>query len=140
MKSDLQSYITEIKGEIGTLHTEQTAIKQSVTNVTHELSSVLDSMNFHQNQVEDLRNKVETLNTKSNNALLSDSTVMALESKIDSMKQQARDCNLEITNVSERKNSNLVSLLEKFGNIFGCTDRHRLETSCSICPQRQQDS
>lgn len=37
------------------------------------------------------------------------------------MEQQVRQCDHEITNVPERTNENLVSLLKNIGSVIGCT-------------------
>lgn len=46
------------------------------------------------------------------------SEVSILKEKLDSMEQQARSCNVEIANLPERRDENLLSILEKLANVI----------------------
>lgn len=43
-------------------------------------------------------------------------TITKLEAKIDSMEQQARLCNVEVCNLPEKRNENLLAIIEAIGN------------------------
>lgn len=140
IKSELISYTTEVKNEISALRQEQTTIKQTVSDLSQEVSSVKDSMQYHSDQYDDLKKQVDSLSTQVNNMNKSGSSITLLESKIDTLEQQARQCNIEITNLTERKGENLTALLETSGNTINCTIHKNDIVSVHRVPHSRPDN
>lgn len=140
IKSDLESYTTEIRNEISALRKDHSEVKKTVTELSDEVSSIKESMQFHSDQFDDLKNQVDTLTTRTKKTDISVSSITNLESKIESMEQQARQCNLEITNLPERRNENLLTLLEAIGKTIGCNISKSDIVSVHRVPQALPDN
>lgn len=114
--SQIQSEIKElradyfgIKKEISDLNTEHSDLSRVVTELT-------STVNFNSENYVDCDKRLKDLesNMKSSATL----TIGMLERKIDSLEQQARNCNIEISNMPERRGENLVTILESIGSVL----------------------
>ncbi|XP_026746084.1 uncharacterized protein LOC113507427 [Trichoplusia ni] len=66
--------------------------------------------------------------------------VLDLEAKIDLLEQQARQCNVEISNIPERRNENLIDLLECLGKQIGYSIRKEDVVSIHRVPHAAQNN
>ncbi|XP_028178575.1 uncharacterized protein LOC114366013 [Ostrinia furnacalis] len=70
--------------------------------------------NLEKNTI-DVRNRVQAFEKKmeSNEPRIAD-----LEAKLESMEQRARNCNLEISNLPEKRGENLISIIENIAQVI----------------------
>ncbi|CAG9568397.1 unnamed protein product [Danaus chrysippus] len=93
-----------------------------ISKVVKEFNEVKQTMNQMSNYFDELNNKTtECLNrlaeTEKKVKSLEEhtKTITQLEAKIESMEQHSRQCNVEIQNVPERRNENLIKIVEHIG-------------------------
>ncbi|KAI5632781.1 hypothetical protein NE865_14499 [Phthorimaea operculella] len=90
------------------------AMQKSVaflTNGFDELKKSTESTNQRVNQLEIKVNSIDSQSAK----------IETLGAKIEAMEQQARQNNIEISNVPDRRNENLVELIEQLGSAIKYT-------------------
>ncbi|XP_059047273.1 uncharacterized protein LOC131842726 [Achroia grisella] len=123
-KSRLDESIAEsIKNAVNTTIDTQVAkltssITESLQNISSRLSDIEKSLNHVSEGHDSLESRVKSLEEC---ILHEDSTqhqMAALENKIDQMEQQARQCNIEIANLPERRDENIIFLLDKIGAVI----------------------
>ncbi|KAH9631917.1 hypothetical protein HF086_000254 [Spodoptera exigua] len=113
MKENFQHSITDMKQEMVSLRSEQDKLKEHVSTVAHDVSELKSSVQFQAAENNDLRDRVENITRHSSEQ--TQSIVRTLEQKIDSLEQQARNCNIEISNVPERRGEDLIRMMEQMG-------------------------
>ncbi|XP_023938834.2 uncharacterized protein LOC112046443 [Bicyclus anynana] len=118
ISNDIKSALSDMKHEIQTLRTDQNNLKSGFTNLSQEVAELKSSTQYLSKQNEDLEKKVHTLEGHKKDAQESHSLVSTLEYKIDCLEQQARQCNVEIVNVPEKKNENLITILDAIGSVI----------------------
>lgn len=108
---------TEIKNDIATIRSDQSQITTRLSELDKKYDQLAIDLIAVQNSVEyvsaeqiDLNNrlKMQEMDTKK--------SISDLISKIDYLDQNARQCNLEICNVPERRNENLITIMESIGS------------------------
>lgn len=115
ISEDIKSALIDIRQEMKTLRTEQNLLKEKVS-VLHD--NVINLQSASQTQAVEydiLKQRVDDLSCSSPSTVV-ESTVSGLITKIDILEQQARQCNVEICNVPERRNENLPAIVEAIGN------------------------
>lgn len=113
IRDDIKNTLSDIRTEIKTLRIEQTALKQNISEINTEISSLQASIQFQSDSYDELRKRVDELaRHTSDQTLLSASN---LQLRIDSLEQQARQTNIEICNVPERRNENLINIIDAIG-------------------------
>lgn len=122
MKSDLailSQTTSEIKNSIQLLNLEQTKIKQQVTDLdekckilSEELTSVQTASQFTTDLQIDLQKQIENLKRQNQESADLQNTVSKLVTKIDTMEQFARECNIELCNIPEKRSENLTIIFE----------------------------
>lgn len=120
IKSNLNTHQTEIKAELESFKNEQIKIKQQITAMAGDVGSLQQSTEFISAQHEDLKNSVEVQDERLKKLEKESTDVKSLEAKIDLLEQQARQCNLEIMNVPERREENLINVVESVGKLIAC--------------------
>ncbi|CAG5059665.1 unnamed protein product [Parnassius apollo] len=99
-------------------------ISATISNSFNELGDILDTINKSLSYTMERQDSIETRLTQVESQLRSSddvtSQVNLLQDKIDAMEQQARLYNVEITNLPERRDENLLSIIEK----IGCVIKH----------------
>lgn len=113
IRADLETYIKESKKEMASLRSENAAIKDTVSKLSEEVAEVKISAQLISDQYDDFQEQLNNINKRNSSAI--PDAVKALELKIDSLEQQGRQCNLEISNVPERRGEILPALLEDIG-------------------------
>ncbi|XP_059050411.1 uncharacterized protein LOC131845376, partial [Achroia grisella] len=112
----ISTTLSEINTSILGLQADNVSVKESVSNFITRLSDMETSLNaVHQRQdlLEQRLSAIE-INNKSLNQ--SPDQIKALETKINYMEQQARECNIEISNIPERRNENLMVIATNLGS------------------------
>lgn len=115
IRDDIKGTLCEIQTEMKYLRNEQATLKQSVSNINAEIKGLKDSVQFQAEDHSNIKKRVEDLAR-----IACEQTATAysgLESKIDTLEQQARQCNIEICNLPERRNENLVGIMEAIGSV-----------------------
>ncbi|XP_069358487.1 uncharacterized protein [Maniola hyperantus] len=115
IRGDIKTAFSELKLEIQSLRTEQASMRSALTSLTTDVTELKSSTKFQAEQYGDLEKKVHDLEGLKKETQVSSTLVSSLEYKIDSLEQQARQCNIEICNVPDKRNENLISILEAIG-------------------------
>ncbi|KAJ0172764.1 hypothetical protein K1T71_011903 [Dendrolimus kikuchii] len=98
---------------------------EKFSKLIDEFSDIKTSIKFINEQYEDLRGKnekieqrVAVLEEKSTLFQNNSSQISILENKMDVMEQQARQCNVEISNVPEKRGENLLTILQEMSSLM----------------------
>lgn len=94
-----------IKNEINSLRLEHSTFKQ-------QLTSFESSLQFTSEQQSDLKTQVDMIEKRTSSVSVMENQLYNLEMKIESLEQQARHNNIEICNLPEKRNEDLLSLME----------------------------
>ncbi|CAG9112129.1 unnamed protein product [Plutella xylostella] len=136
-----------IKNEMNELQTNQKELEKRVLSLESNQSSVnknfteiQSSTQFLASQNDDFIRKIAILESGKKNTDQTSDAVSILESKIDSLEQQARQCNLELSNVPEKRGENLLSLIESLGTLINLQIQQRDIISVHRVPHAQPDS
>lgn len=108
---------SEIKDEIASIRSEQSGFSERLSELDKKCDSLANDLVATQNTVQYLSEEQTDLNTRIKKH--EENTKSALNdilSKIDYLDQNARQCNLELCNVPERRQENLITLMEKIGS------------------------
>ncbi|KAJ8716962.1 hypothetical protein PYW08_005361 [Mythimna loreyi] len=130
MKGDLASLTqvtSEIKNDINSLRADQFLLRQRVseldekhTSLTCQIDSLANSVQFVTDDHTDLSKKIDHCCKQVQETVGLNELVSDLVSKIDNLEQIARNCNIEICNIPERRNENLINLLINIGSAVKC--------------------
>lgn len=108
---------TQIQAELKELRTDYAATKLEISSLStkyDDLSQVVtelkSSVNFNSENYNDSVKRISDLEIGVRNSAAT--SVALLESKIDMLEQQARQCNIELGNIPERRGENLLSVLD----------------------------
>lgn len=110
----IKSTLSEIKQDMSNLRSEQEELKERVRAVARNVSDLTSSVQFQADEHKDLKDRVNTIARSSSDQ--SQILINNLEQKLDSLEQQARNCNVEICNVPEKRGENLLQLIDTIGN------------------------
>ncbi|KAJ8705872.1 hypothetical protein PYW08_012918 [Mythimna loreyi] len=119
ISDDIKSALIDIRKEMHTLRTEQTLLKQKVSVLHDDVIALQTTSQGQAVEYDILKKRVDDL-SRSPASTIVESTISSLVSKIDHLEQQARQCNVEICNVPERRNENLPGIIEAMGNVLKC--------------------
>lgn len=138
IRDDIRGTLCEIQTEMKSLRTEQTTIKQSILNINTEIKNIQNSVQFQADDHNALKIRVDDL---AREACKETATAYSsLASKIDMLEQQARQCNVEICNVPERRNENLPGIMESIGSAIHFQFSQHDIVSVHRVPHAQQGS
>ncbi|CAH2097005.1 unnamed protein product [Euphydryas editha] len=137
-KSELDKFIAiTIKDSMQTIiEQEMEKISLSFNNIFKHVNERLDtieqSLSFATDRQDpfDARLTEAEIKLKDNTGV--SSQIGELQYKIDAMEQQARLYNVEIANLPERRDENLIAILEKIGSVI----KHPIETSSIVSIHR----
>ncbi|XP_047998156.1 uncharacterized protein LOC125235601 [Leguminivora glycinivorella] len=121
VKNDLESYQAAMKKDFDHLRGEQTQVKKDLEDLTTEVRDLKRSNQFISDQHDQINKSVTEWSRKTTNCAQHENSITSLELKIDGLEQQARQCNIEIQNVPEKKGENLINLVINLGEKIGCT-------------------
>lgn len=115
IRDDIKNTLSNIQKDLSNLRTEQTNLKQEVAGLSNDVSELKIATQFQAGESEDLKKQFTQIHSKLQAADDYNSSLSTLESKMDTLEQQARQCNLEINNVPEKRNENLLLIMESIG-------------------------
>ncbi|CAG9138735.1 unnamed protein product [Plutella xylostella] len=141
----LNSTTSEIKAEINSLRNDCISTKKRVSELEDKqqamyasVTDIQSSAQFCSDQLDDVQKRLSLLEKSSSNGSQVTNKMISLESKIEYMEQQARQCNIELTNVPERRGENLNIILETIGSKINYPIQHKEIISVHRVPQAQQ--
>lgn len=138
IRDDIKSTMANIQKEINSLRSEQSLLKQNVRDLRNDVASLQATTQELTQHYEILEKRTNDLNdTKSADV---EQVVNALETKIDTLEQQARQCNVEIGNLPERRNENLPALIEAIGLALNCPVTQQNIVAVHRVPHAHQQS
>lgn len=148
IKGDLASLTqvtTEIKNDINSLRSDQLLLRQRVSkldekheSLTCQIDSLKNSVQFVSDDHTDLSKKIDLCCKQIQESAGLNRLVSDLVSKIDSLEQGARNCNIEICNIPERRNENLINLMMNIGSAIKYNIQQNDITSIHRVPHAQQ--
>ncbi|KAL4710269.1 hypothetical protein ACJJTC_003549 [Scirpophaga incertulas] len=123
--SNLTTVTSEIKSDINELRSERTEFRVNIEDLNNkhrmlesEVASIRDSYEFQFMDQADIKKSLENLKSQTSNDI--PDKVIALQDKINSMEQLARQNNLEICNLPEKRGENLITIIESIGKAIKC--------------------
>ncbi|XP_026328193.1 uncharacterized protein LOC113236379 [Hyposmocoma kahamanoa] len=140
VRSDLENYQSQIRKDIDDLRCENGAMKQQIQDLNKEISDLRESTRFISSQQDEFGKCTDKISgcTKSMNE--HERIIESLTSKMDGLEQQARQCNIEITNLPEKRDENLLSIIESIGAKIGCAINRRDVVAIHRVPHASQTS
>ncbi|CAH2097108.1 unnamed protein product [Euphydryas editha] len=125
-KDDLSSAITEsvLKSVQSVIEQEVKKMSLSIRDSFEELSERFNtfekSLQFTMERQDTFEKRFEEMEKKIKLNVAEERQIQVLQDKVDAMEQQARSYNIEIANLTERRDENLLVILEK----LGCVIKH----------------
>lgn len=112
-----------IKNSIGSIiDTEVKKITQTINRSFKEFGDRLDSLDkslsYTMEKQDDIDARLKKVESQLSSSDDTCNQVTLLQNKIDAMEQQARLFNIEIVNLPERRDENLLSIVEKIGSVI----------------------
>ncbi|CAG4996206.1 unnamed protein product [Parnassius apollo] len=95
-----------------------TSINDTLNQFNLRLNNMHDSENYMSNRQHAFDARLKTLEEDSLRRKEVPTQLSMLESKIDMMEQQVRQSNVEIVNLPERRDENLIAVLQNIGSII----------------------
>lgn len=130
----LRETSTDIKNEINALRLEHSTFKQQILNMEH-------SLQFQSEQHDDLQKRVDLIDNRTSSFDAVGEKLSNLELKMESMEQHARLTNIEICNVPEKRDEDLLTIVESIGAAIKCPISRRDALAIHrVPPARSQDS
>ncbi|XP_045448732.1 uncharacterized protein LOC123657198 [Melitaea cinxia] len=114
--SKISTLLSDINNNIVKLKAENIKINNSITLFNNRLNEFEKSLNFSSDRLDEFDTRIKSLESGTKTSVDCEGKISVLENKILNMEQQARDCNIEISNLPERRSENLLSILECLGN------------------------
>ncbi|XP_064292685.1 uncharacterized protein LOC128678750 [Plodia interpunctella] len=138
IRDDIRVSLGEIKSEIKSLRQDHASLKTTVSSLDAELKSLKCSVISQSEEQSDLTRRVDELSKTSGEH--TSAAISQFELKIDALEQQARQCNIEICNVPERRNENLMGIVDAIGAVVKAQVTQRDIVSVHRVPHAQQGS
>lgn len=114
--SKITSALADINTNMEKLYADNINIKKSLSEVGTRLSEVEKSLDFASERQDSLETRTSELEGKASRTSAIPTEISNLQYKISVMEQQARQCNIEISNLPERKGENLINLVQCLSN------------------------
>lgn len=150
IKDDLASITqvtSEIKSDINSLRSDQLLLRQRVSeldekheSLTCQVDSLKNSVQFVADDHTDLSKKIDYCCKQIQESAGLNKMVSDLVSKIDGLEQGARNCNIEICNIPERRNENLINLMLNIGSAIKCNIQQNDIISIHRVPHAHQQN
>ncbi|KOB73826.1 Zinc finger DNA binding protein [Operophtera brumata] len=138
IRDDIKCSLSELRDEIRSLKAEQTGIRTNLSVLNRDVSQLKESVQYCSGEHEQLSKRIEDVATASRSVEASPA-IASLEAKLDSLEQQARQCNLELCNVPEKRNENLQALISNIGAALNVSIPSQDIISIHRVPQAQLD-
>lgn len=112
--SQIQSELKELRTDYSTAKLEISSLSAKHDDLSRVVSELKSTVNFNSANCVDNAKCIADLNMSIKNSAAS--SVSLLESKIDVLEQQARQCNVELGNIPEKRGENLITVLESIAS------------------------
>lgn len=109
---EIKNEIVSLRSDHGNLEKQVCSLESKHLTVTEDVASLQNSLQYTMDQQEDLKFQIKSVRDQTKSTESLKNLVAGLEVKIDSLEQQARQCNLELCNIPEKRNENLLTLME----------------------------
>ncbi|CAH2101078.1 unnamed protein product [Euphydryas editha] len=100
------------------LSLDNTIIRESLSDIQARVTVLEESASFSSEQFNEWKGRVEVVEKHVPITSSITDQMVVLQHKLDIMEQQARECNIEISNLPERRNENLLTLVEQLGTVI----------------------
>lgn len=114
--SKISETLADININIQKLNADNINITKTLSETNLRVTEMEKSLNFSGERQDLFENRIQVLEEGIPPAAALSTQIQALENKVADLEQQARQCNIEICNLPERRNENLVHILESIGN------------------------
>lgn len=114
--SQIVESLKHITATVTMIADDNDSIKQSLKDVTNRLAEIDKSLNYTEERQNEFNCRLKSLEDR--HALLTqqDAQIQTLNTAIASLEQQARQCNMEISNLPEKKLENLLIYIERLSS------------------------
>ncbi|XP_045453284.1 uncharacterized protein LOC123662485 [Melitaea cinxia] len=114
--SKISSSLENLNTNVQKLSTDNINIRKTLSKVGERLLEAAKSLQYASENKKEFDKRIQAIeDTVSHSSVLQDQ-ILELENKISVMEQQARQCNIEISNLPERRGENLIDILESISN------------------------
>lgn len=110
----LQCEVNELREEYSSVKKELSDLGDKYVRLTQDITELKSTANFDSDNYADCSKRIRELDLKVDSS--STLIIESLERKIDTLEQQARQCNIEIANMPEKRGENLIGILESIGS------------------------
>lgn len=117
--SQIQSEVMELRAEYSGMKKEISDLNEKHVELSQDVTDLKSSVNLNSDNYVDCTKRLKELESKMNSCATT--TTGLLERKIDALEQQARQCNIEIANMPEKRGENLITILESIGSAVNLT-------------------
>lgn len=111
----ITSVLSELNKNIIKLNTDNVNINKTLTETNKRLSEMEKSLNFTSERQDLFDNRLKTIEDGISHTTSVTDQIGMIEHKISLMEQQARQCNIEISNMPERRTEHLINIIERLG-------------------------
>lgn len=115
--SKISASISEVNTNMLKLSADNANLTKSIQNMTLRFTEMEASVNFSNQRQDAFEERLKSMEERAVTTCDVSNLVHELEHKISAMEQQARQCNLEIQNLPEKRNENLMAILEQLGSV-----------------------
>lgn len=110
--SNITTELNSLKSDYSSLGKKVSDLSQNHMALTQEVAQLKTSLQHAVDEQSDLRTKINSFCTQGISSDVVCSTLSAIEMKMDTLEQQARNCNVELCNVPDKRNENLITIIE----------------------------
>lgn len=119
--SDIKTELSSLRSEHAKLQSHVAALEDKHDNLSCEVASLHKSLQYTSDQQDELSKRVDSMSEHCKNSEILNNSIITLEAKIDTLEQQARQCNIEICNIPEKRSENLIALMENICTKINCS-------------------
>ncbi|XP_028161415.1 uncharacterized protein LOC114357106 [Ostrinia furnacalis] len=116
--SKVSTLLTEINANVMKLTTDNISINKTLSETNNRLSEMEKYLNFSSDRQDSFESRLKVIEEKNTSTTGLENQIITLENQMSRLEQQARQCNIEIANLPERRGENLISILENLGDVI----------------------
>jgi hypothetical protein len=120
ISSEFSKYATlldRINDNVSALRSDHSIFKETLENVNSRLMEIESSLNASAVRQDTFDKQLHDVKSQMQQSSGLPTQMQKLEHKLLTMEQQARDCNIEIVNIPDRRNENLISIITNLGGV-----------------------
>lgn len=110
----IQNDLKELRSQFSDTKKDITALNIKHQELSHAVSEIKSSVNFNSANIIDNVKRVTEMESRISTC--ASETISLLENKIDRLEQHARQCNIEVGNLPEKRGENLVAIFESIAS------------------------